>query len=221
MLRVDLDLQGLQQMRRQVGQLNAKNLGYALSRAVNDTAQQVADGLNRSTTNSRFFDQPVKPFTQRAFTVRERSSRYRLEAVVAARPLQARYLLPSITGGRRPQRPSEQRLLGSGGLPAWSPGSGARRTRSGDISLTTLAKAVAGANTKGSGYFRIDEQRGKLPPGIYQQAARKRVKQILRFNNLPIVPRRFPMDEIAKDVINQRWQQNVNNWIEKAWQERR
>lgn len=220
-IRIELSTKGLEEMRRKVAQLDAKNLGYALSRAVNDTAAEVAKGLNTATTSSRYFDQPVKPFTQRAFAVTQRSSRYRLEAEVAARPIQARYLTPSIRGGRRPQRPSESRLLAGSNLPAWSPGSGARRTAGGDISVTTLAKAVAGASTARSGYFRLDEQRGKLPPGIYQQAGKRKVKQIIKFQNLPIVPRRFPIDDIALQIIDKQWPLSINNWIEKVWQERR
>jgi hypothetical protein len=185
---------------------------YAASRALNDAAKKVAEDLNKSTT--QYFDRPTR-FTQNAYRVSGRSSKTNLVAEVRPKSIQESYLLPSIRGGIRSQRPSERRL---GGIsPAWRPGRDAKLNASGNMSKAAVVKALKG----GDPYFKLGEQRGKLRPGIYQRMGsgtmrRYKVKSILSFNKLPNIPRRWPIERITRGSLNASWTPLINRYLAEA-----
>ena len=181
-------------------------LPYATSRALNDAAKEAVKGLNTST--GKYFDRPTA-FTSRGYTVTGYSNKNNLEATLNLRPVQAAYLTPSIVGGIRPQRPSERKTPG---ISAWRPGRDAKLNASGNISKAQAVKALQG----GGKLFRLDTARGKLRPGIYQRMARGKIKNILSFNALPNIPRRWPVDRIVKASVARTLPGRLNYWMEQA-----
>ena len=205
-LNISFDSSGIDKAQRWVAEIQGQ-LPYAASRALNDTAKQAAAALNASTT--KHFDRPTR-FTQNAYSVSSYSNKRNLEAVISPKPIQSRYLLPSITGGVRPQRPSERRL---GGLtPAWAPGRDARLNSSGNMSKAALLRAFAG----GPSLFTLASKRGKLRPGIYQRMKSGAIKQVLSFNRLPTIPKRWPVHEIAAASISSNWPAALNKRMAEA-----
>jgi hypothetical protein len=210
-IQISIDASGINKAQSWLAQIQGQ-MPYAASRALNDAAKQVADDLNKST--NQYFDRPTR-FTQNAYRVSSRSNKTNLVAEVRPKSNQERYLLPSIRGGVRPQRPSERRL---GGIsPAWRPGRDARLNASGNMSKAAVVKAIKG----GDPYFRLGEQRGKLRPGIYQRmgpgtARRYKVKSILSFNRLPNIPRRWPIERIARGSLNASWTPLINRYLAEA-----
>jgi hypothetical protein len=210
-INISIDTSGISKAQAWLAQIQGQ-MPYAASRALNDAAKQVATDLNKST--SRYFDRPTR-FTQNAYRVSSRSSKANLVAEVRPKPIQERYLLPSIRGGVRSQRPSERRLGGI--LPAWRPGADARLNASGNMSKAAVVKALKG----GDPYFRLGEQRGRLRPGIYQRMGsgtmrRYKVKSILSFNKLPNIPKRWPIERIARGSLNASWTPLINRYLAEA-----
>ena len=208
---LSIDASGINKAQAWLAQIQGQ-MPYAASRALNDAAKKVAEDLNKSTT--QYFDRPTR-FTQNAYRVSSRSNKTNLTAEIRPKSIQERYLLPSIRGGVRPQRPSERRL---GGIsPAWRPGRDARLNASGNMSKAAVIKAIKG----GDPYFRLGEQRGKLRPGIYQRMGsgtmrRYKVKSILSFNKLPNIPRRWPIERIARGSLNASWTPLINRYLAEA-----
>jgi hypothetical protein len=210
-INISIDARDINKAQAWLAQIQGQ-MPYAASRALNDAAKQLAADLNKST--SQYFDRPTR-FTQNAYRVSSRSNKASLVAEVRPKPIQERYLLPSIRGGVRPQRPSERRL--GGASPAWRPGLDARLNASGNMSKAAVIKAIKG----GDPYFKLAEQRGKLRPGIYQRmgsgtARRYKVKSILSFNNLPNIPKRWPIDRIARGSLNASWTPLINRYLAEA-----
>jgi hypothetical protein len=112
-------------------------------------------------------------------------------------------------GGIRPQRPSERKTPG---IAAWRPGRDAKLNASGNISKAQAVKALQG----GGKLFRLDTAKGKLRPGIYQRMARGKIKNILSFNALPNIPRRWPVDRIVKASVARTLPGRLNYWMEQA-----
>ena len=185
-------------------------IGYASSRALNDVAKAAVVDLNQST--STYFDRPTS-FTTRGYYVAQYSNKRDLRGlyvVLDLRPIQARYLTPSIVGGTRPQRPSERKAQN---LDAWRPGRDARLNTSGNISKAEAVRALKG----GPKYFRLDQRRGKLPAGVYRRlAGGKYVQNILLFNALPVIPKRWPINRIAAESANKNWPVSFSHWIKES-----
>ena len=212
-IRIEVDTSEVSKLSAWVAGLQ-NQLPYAASRALNDTARQAAADLNRSTTS--YFQRPT-PFTQRGYQVSRWSSKADLSAELNLRPIQARYLLPSIRGGVRPQRPSERRI-GEAYNRAWRPGLDARLDRYGNLPKTTLLAALRGASDQGgqSRFFQLDQSRGRLGPGVYQRMAGRKVRNVLSFGPLPNIPQRWPVERIARESIGRNWPVNLSRWLEEA-----
>jgi hypothetical protein len=205
-IQISVDMSGINKAQAWLAQIQGQ-MPFAASRALNDAAKQVATDLNKST--SQYFDRPTR-FTQNAYRVSMRSSKANLVAEVRPKPIQERYLLPSIRGGIRPQRPSERRL---GGIAeAYRPGRDARLNASGNMSKAAAVKALKG----GGDLFTLRDKRGKLRPGVFQRVKGKGIKSILSFNKLPSIPRRWPIDRIAKASLNASWTPLINRYLAEA-----
>jgi hypothetical protein len=205
-INLSIDASGINKAQSWLTQLQGQ-MPYAASRALNDSAKKAVEALNQST--NQYFDRPTR-FTQSGYRVSSFSNKANLTAELNPKPIQARYLTPSIVGGVRPQRPSERRL---GGIAtAWSPGSDARRNANGNMSKAALIKALQG----GGSFFTVKAQQGKLRPGIYQRINRGAVKSILSFNRLPSIPKRWPVERIAMASLNASWAPLMNKYMEEA-----
>lgn len=205
-IKLSIDSSGINKAQKWLAEIQGQ-LPYAASRALNDVAKRAAADLNASTP--KYFDRPTA-FTRNSYRVSSFSNKRNLVAEIAPRPIQARYLTPSIVGGVRPQRPSERRL---GGLtPAWAPGRDARLNASGNMSKAALVKALKG----GGNYFTVKNQRGKLRPGIYQRMKAGAIKQVLSFGRLPTIPKRWPVERIANASISSNWPAALNKRMAEA-----
>ena len=219
-IRIEVDTRELSKMSAWVAGLQ-RQLPYAASRALNDTARQAAADLNRSTT--RHFQRPVA-MTQRAYGVSRWSTKTDLSAELNLKPIQASYLATSIRGGVRGQKPSERKIADSYGpllalkrrtaVPmaqlAWRPGAGARLNQSGNIPRTSLVAALRG----GGRYFQLTQARGSLLPGIYERKGRNEVRSVLSFGRLPSMPAQWPVERIARESIGRNWPVNLSRWLE-------
>jgi len=205
-IQISIDASGINKAQAWLAQIQGQ-MPYAASRALNDAAKQVADDLNKST--NQYFDRPTR-FTQNAYRVSSRSSKTNLVAEVRPKSIQERYLLPSIRGGVRPQRPSENRLNGI--AEAYRPGRDARLNASGNLSKAAAVKALNG----GGDLFTLRDKRGKLRPGVFQRMKNKGIKSILSFNKLPNIPRRWPIERIARDSLNASWTPLINRYLAEA-----
>ena len=205
-IQVSIDASGINKAQAWLAQIQ-EQLPYAASRALNDAAKQMAADLNKSTAS--YFDRPTR-FTQNAYSVSSRSSKTNLVAEIRPKPIQERYLLPSIRGGVRPQRPSERRL--GGASPAWRPGRDARLNASGNMSKAAVVKAIKG----GPGLFTLRDRKGKLRPGVYQRMKGKGIKSVLLFNELPNIPKRWPIDRIARESVGTSWAPLINRYLAEA-----
>jgi hypothetical protein len=204
-INVSIDSKDLDKAVHWLAEIN-NQMPYATSRALNDAAKEAVKDLNAST--STYFDRPTK-FTQRGYAVTGYSNKNNLTATLNLRPIQAAYLTPSIRGGVRPQRPSERK---TSGIAAWRPGQDVKLNASGNISKALAIKALQG----GGSYFRLDSARGKLKPGVYQRMAKGKIKNILSFNALPNIQRRWPIDRISSASIGRHLPARLNHWMEQA-----
>lgn len=205
-LKLSIDASGVSKVGAWLADLQGQ-LPYAASRALNDCAKKAAADINASTT--QYFDRPTS-FTQNAYRVSTFSNKRSLEAVISPKPIQERYLAPSIFGGVRPQRPSERRLGGT--AEAWSPGGSATLNSYGNMSRAAAVKALKG----GADYFTLASKRGKLRPGVFQRMKSGAVKSVLSFNKLPTIPKRWPVARIAAASINASWPAALNTRMAEA-----
>ena len=204
-IRLDIDSSGINKAQAWLAGIQ-NQMPFAASRALNEVAKGASKDLNQST--NQYFDRPTQ-FTQRAYRVSRFSNKRSLTAELAPQQIQGRYLLPSIQGGVRPQRPSERRLTAA---PAWRPGRGARLNASGNMSKAAAVKALKG----GPDTFMLDKRRGKLRPGVYQRLKKGGVKSVLSFNKLPSIPRRWPIERIARESIGKSWGPLINRYMMEA-----
>ena len=209
-IRLDIDTSGLAKAQAWLAGVQ-NQMPFAASRALNEVAKGAAKDLNQST--NKYFDRPTK-FTQRAYRVSRFSNKRDLTAELAPQQIQERYLLPSIQGGVRPQRPSERRLTAA---PAWRPGRGARLNASGNMSRAAAVKALKG----GPDTFTVDKRKGKLRPGVYRRIGsgkmrRYRVESLLLFNQLPNIPKRWPIQKITQDSVRGTWGPALQRYVTEA-----
>lgn len=204
-IQIGIDARDLNKAALWLASIN-NQMPYATSRALNDAAKEAVKDLNAST--SQYFDRPTA-FTKRGYAVTGYSNKTNLEATLNLRPVQAAYLTPSIVGGIRPQRPSERKTPG---IAAWRPGRDVTLNASGNMSKAQAVKALQG----GGNFFRLDTTKGKLRPGIYQRMAKGKIKNVLGFNALPNIKRRWPVDRIARDSVTRTLPARLNYWMEQA-----
>lgn len=132
---------------RMLSDVQRRQLPFALSVAINNTAKDVQDELSGAT---RVFDRP-RSFTVRG-TVMTRSTKTNLTAVVALKSRNAggtpvnEYLQAEVEGGRRADKRSEVLLQRAGILPPGyqtRPGSGARLDAYGNMSRGQVVQILS------------------------------------------------------------------------------
>jgi hypothetical protein len=209
-IRLDIDSSGLNKAQAWLAGIQ-NQMPFAASRALNEVAKGGVKDLNEST--NKYFDRPTQ-FTQRAYRVSRFSNKRNLTAELAPQQIQERYLLPSIQGGVRPQRPSERRLTAA---PAWRPGRKARLNASGNMSKAAAVKALKG----GPDTFMLDKRRGKLRPGVYRRIGsgrmrRYRVESLILFNQLPNIPKRWPIRQVTQESVSRTWGPALQRYVAEA-----
>ena len=199
LLRINVDPDNV--LARQFTALEQKNLPFAVTQAVNNTAFAVREEWKRQMP--RVFDRPT-PLTQNAIVYRK-ATKSNLAAEVLVRDdafkgtPPSKYLQAQVQGGQRKLKGFERRLVAQGILPAGMfavPGKGVQLDAFGNlparlynpmlsqlgarfdplqnetgISRKRRTKREAKKGQRAGDYFAIKQQRGKLRPGVYQRVS--------------------------------------------------
>jgi hypothetical protein len=201
-----------------------KQMAFASSVALNETAFQARQSLNKSTV--QFFNAPVK-FTQSAFLV-EKSNKRNLIATVYAQDAagkdRARYLRFGTTGGTRPQKGFERFFSGAipsdGTIPPGSyfmPTSTVKTNRHGNVSQATLRRITKGINGDPRGGFFMGTPRGgNRPPGIYRRSRSRLTPYFIATQDKPDYTARFPISTITQKVVQRSYSGNFQTALAKA-----
>ena len=218
-LTIDQDLKGFDRFLNN----NRKQLPFATSVAINDTAFDVRTALNKGTLGA--FDKPTK-FTQKAFIV-TKSKKTNLVAhtfaVDKAGKDRARYLRFGVEGGQRPPKGFERYFAGlpnDGTIPANSyfmPTSLVKTDGSGNITRATLKRITSGINASARGGFFIGTPaNSNKPPGLYRRSREQLQTYFVATTNKPNYTGRFNIDAIAGKVVQRRFDQHFNKAMSKA-----
>lgn len=201
-----------------------KQMAFASSVALNETAFQARQSLNKSTV--QFFNAPVK-FTQSAFLV-EKSNKRNLIATVYAQDAagkdRARYLRFGTAGGTRPQKGFERFFSGAipsdGTIPPGSyfmPTSTVKTNRHGNVSQATLRRITKGINGDPRGGFFMGTPRGgNRPPGIYRRSRLRLTPYFIATQDKPDYTARFPISTITQKVVQRSYSGNFQTALAKA-----
>ena len=198
-----------------------KQLPFAISKALNDTAFDARTSLGGATR--QYFDRPTS-FTQKGFGV-EKSTKRDLEVIVGAEVKRARYLRTQITGGARNQKGFEKLFLAqvaaTGQVPSNSqfvPTSLVKLNASGNVSLATLKRIKQGLSTTNArgGFFVGTPKGGNRPPGIYRRSREQLFPYFIAIDQPARYEARYPMLDIVGKVYQRRFGQYFRSSLERA-----
>jgi hypothetical protein len=197
-----------------------KQLPFATSKALNDTAFDARTSLSGST--KQYFDKPTS-FTQRGFGV-EKSTKRDLEVVVGAETKRARYLRTQITGGARGQKGFERLFLAQitagSRIPSNSqfiPTSLVKLNASGNVSLATLKRIKQGLSSDPRGGFFVGTPKGgNRPAGIYRRSKGQLLPYFIAIDQPAQYQPRFPMLDVVGKVYQRRYATYFKTALERA-----
>jgi hypothetical protein len=205
-----------------------KQIPFALSYAINETAKEVQGGLANEMS---VFDRP-KPATVKG-TFIKRSTKANLEAVIGLKTRAqgtptSEYLNAQINPGRREDKRSEILLQRAGILPAGyqtRPGSGARLDAYGNMSRgqivqilsyfqtfggisesgrfkgkTTKSRAINRTGAATGKYFIVPDGYAGLATGVWKRQGRK-IEPILIFIKPAIYRKRYDFYGVANKIV--------------------
>ena len=168
----------------------SKQIPFAMSKALNDTADEVARRLTSGM--DRHLDRPT-PFTKRAFLTGsgrfkgKRATKRDLVAIVQADKVQNEYLKLNVYGGIR--TPKRRAIM--------VPTPSARLNQYGNVSRGMQRQMV----DERGGYFKGGEG---MSPGIYKRT-RKQVTMVASYETSTKYRRIYPVADIARDAIRYWW----------------
>lgn len=225
MATLTLDIQSTLPLATKWVQGMERQLPFAVSVALNNSAFDARSTLNTSTT--RYFAQPTR-FTQNAFFV-QRSTKANLEAIVFAEAGKgkdrARYLRYGIQGGTRRQKGFERKFLaevvGTARIPSGAqlvPTSLVKRDGSGNVSLSTIKRIQAGLSGSARGGFFVGQPRNNpgLPPGIYRRSREQLFPYFVVTDNAATYRPRFPIDRIGGAAVERVFMKHFETSLAKA-----
>ena len=188
----------------------AKQMRFAASVAVNDTAFDARTSINSST--KQYLDNPVA-FTQNAYRV-QKATKATLAAIVYPEAKRARYLRFAVHGGDRPQKGFELKFLGdvaaTGMIPPgaqFTPTPLVKLTPQGNVSLATIRRISRGLSTTNArgGFFVGKPRNSDLPPGIYRRSREQLFPYFIASEDQGTYTKRFPIDLVASKVMQRRF----------------
>lgn len=183
--------------------MKREQIPYAISLAINQTAQDVADEITKEMP--KHLDRPT-PFTLKAYVTAsgkwkgKRANKRDLMAIIQAGEVQAEYLAFQVYGGTR--KPKKQAIL----VPTLK----APRNQYGNLSRATQKKYA-----QPSGKLFHAGQREQKEPGVYRNN-RKTIEMLAAYELETQYEPRFPIYKIAQDKAKQVIERNVLNGIQKA-----
>ena len=190
----------LKDVERDLSDAARRQLPFATSIALNDTAEDVRK--NETKRLNKTFDRPT-PFTRKAFGVRK-STKRRLEARVFAKPIQAKYLSIQEEGGTtKPKKrafvvPEKIRTNKYGNIPK------------GSVKRNLANQKVFSGTPKGAG-------RGA---GIYKRQGKKLVK-LINYTTRATYKPRLGFQRSAKKTASVRFPVHFERSLKKAFASRR
>lgn len=223
-MKISVTISGVDLVRRRLSGL-AKQVPFALSLALNRTAQSVADAMPAAMRAA--LDRPT-PFTQRSVRVLSKASKHHLLAVVGVQPVQAKYLRWAVTGGVKTpgvaglRLPSAITLNEFGNIP-----------RGAIARLIAIARKerksakVAGKRIRISDGVEIfygdpiDQAGKKFPRGIYKDVRRRDGRNML----IPLIVfpqsnaiyrRRFDFHRLATATVRREWHAEFSTALQRA-----
>lgn len=190
----------LRDIERDLSDVGRKQLPYATSVALNDTAEEIRK--NQTRRLDKKLDRPT-PMTKKAYAVR-RSTKRRLEARVYIRPIQARYLVNLEEGGTvTPKRRA---------IPIAAK---AKRNKYGNLPRGAIRRQLASPKT-----FSGTPKGGRGGPGIYQRKGRGLVKLTGYHRRAKYSPR-LGFKSSAQETAARRFPVHFNRALVKAFANRR
>jgi hypothetical protein len=224
MISITIDTKPVQEMFRR---LTREQIPTAMRNTLNDTARDIAKGLNAETL--RVFDRPT-PLVQRAFAVDTKATKERLEAVVWIKDGYGKSgqdlintLVPHIQGGGRKQKPMERRIRYPDAtwwlVPSRTmkldrygnvPGSVASKMLS-DIGVYSYQDAAGNTSKPGKAKYMwgsVTTRGGKKVSGVWDMAGLRSRKPgsllMVAVGKAPTYRRRFDYDGITRRIASER-----------------
>ena len=206
-----VELKGVKEALRTFDDVEKRELPFAMSKAINDTARLIRKA--EVDTMQQIFHKPTRWVLNSLFM--RPSTKQRLQALVYFKDQAVGYMLPHVQGGTRPQKRSEKLLK-----TYWVPGRAARLNAYGNISPGQVVQILSAThkaydpyswttarsrkkNPKPRDYFIVRHQRGRLFPGVWERHGKtKSPRPIIRFIGTPQYKRRFHFYEIAQKVAD-------------------
>lgn len=186
---------------RDLSDMARKQLPFALSVALNATAEDIQK--NETRRLSKVLDRPT-PFTKRAYRVR-RSSKRHLEARVFAMRAQAKYLGRLEDGGIA--TPKRRALV----LPQK-----ARVNRYGNLPRGSVRRAIARPNV-----FSTRNKGGPGGPGVFQRMKSGKIKKLVSYVKRATYRPQLGFRDSAAKTARRRFPVHVERALAKAFATRR
>lgn len=183
----------IKQILRSVEDAYKKQIPFAASKALSDTANDAAKAMRAQLPKK--LDRPT-PFTMRAFGTR-RATKHNLEAVVYIKPIQSEYLKYAIKGGRRRKNvmPVNARVNKYGNIAGLR---GGRKINTLLAKPNTFKAVINGTN------------------GVWQRTKDGKLKLLIAINQPARYTKLFPFYEIGKGVWSNRLPKNLRRSIDYA-----
>ena len=214
-LSIDQDLKGFDRFLNN----NRKQLPFATSVAINNTAFDVKTALGKGTLGA--FDQPTK-FTQKAFLV-SKSKKTALVSHVFAKDKASKYLRYGVKGGVRLPKGFELYFGGlkdDGTIPPKSffiPTSFVKTDRHGNVTRSTLKRTTKGISGNPRGGFFIGTPRNNnMPAGIYRRSRKQLFPYFIATTNKPNYRSIFDIQGIGDKTVLRNINKNFEKQMGKA-----
>ena len=196
----------IKEVQKELSDIHRNQLPYAVSLALNATANDVAKQITDEMP--RYLDRP-NPFTLPAFMTKAgrfrgtRARKTNLRASIIPGEIQEKYLAWQVYGGK--QLPKKQAIL----VPTLK----APKDRYGNISRATRKKYA-----KPAGNLFHAGQREDKEPGVYRRTRKKVVEMLAAYEPFTEYQPRFPMYKIAERSVSKHFSLNMTMAIRRAIQ---
>jgi len=215
-LSIDQDLKGFERFTKNY----RKQLPFASSVAINNTAFDIRTALNKGTLGA--FDKPTK-FTQKAFLV-TKSKKNNLVAHTFAKDQASKYIRFGVKGGQRIPKGFELYFGGladDGTIPPNSyfyPTSFIKYDKHGNVTRSTLKRISKGigSNPRGGFFIGTPANNPGKPPGIYRRSREQLFPFFIASTRKPNYQSIFNIEQIAGKVVQRRFNQHFDKAMSKA-----
>ncbi|MBY0237879.1 MAG: hypothetical protein K2X55_01045 [Burkholderiaceae bacterium] len=211
---VQIQLIGLNDTSRRLGDFGQRQLPFAVAKAMTATVKQ-AQAAETAHINTAF-NRPT-PFTQKAIGISV-ATRTNLAASVFVRNAQAKYLAVQAVGGQRELKTFEQRFAEQGRAQVALPGRGIALNQYGNITRAKIKRIAGDLNSSGGAkrFFAGKPKGTTLPSGVYARTNDNRhITPLLVFATDATYQKRFQFSELAQETITAKWEANLTAaWLD-------